>query len=78
MALDGVEYDIFDEIPVGYACDCSRERMERALISLGKKDIEQIFDECRAEGKAEEIEICCQFCDRKYKFDRDDLKEILK
>ena len=42
MALDGVEYDIFDEIPVGYACDCSRERMERALISLGKKDIEQI------------------------------------
>ena len=78
MALDGVEYDIFDEIPVGYACDCSRERMERALISLGKKDIEQIFDECRAEGKAEEIEICCQFCDCKYKFERDDLKEILK
>lgn len=78
LALDGIEYDVFDEIDVAYACDCSRERMERAIISLGKKDIEEIFAECRAEGKSEEIEICCQFCDKKYKFFREDLSEILK
>ncbi|MBO7149037.1 MAG: Hsp33 family molecular chaperone HslO [Clostridia bacterium] len=77
LALDGIEYDIFDEIDVGYICDCSRDRMERAVISLGKKDIEEIFAECRAEGKSEEIEICCQFCDKKYKFFREDLSEIL-
>ena len=78
LALDGIEYDIFDEIDVGYSCDCSRDRMERAIISLGQKDIEEIFAECRAEGKSEEIEICCQFCDKKYKFFREDLSEILK
>lgn len=78
MALCGVEYDVFDEIDVAYACDCSRERMERAVISLGKKDIEEIFAECRSEGKDEELEICCQFCNNKYKFTRDDLADILK
>ena len=76
LALDGIEYDIFDEIDVAYVCDCSRERMERAIISLGKKDVEQIFSECRAEGKPEEIEICCQFCDKKYIFTRDDLSKL--
>ncbi len=78
LALEGIEYDVFDEIDVGYACDCSRERMERAVISVGKKDINEIFEECRLENKPEEIEICCQFCDKKYKFGRDDLKEFLK
>lgn len=78
LAFDGIEYDVFDEIEVGYACDCSRDRMERAVISVGKKDIEEIFAECRQENKAEEIEICCQFCNKKYTFTREDLKDILK
>lgn len=78
LALEDIEYDIFDEIEVGYYCDCSRERMERAVISVGKKDILEIFDECKAEGKPEEIEICCQFCDKKYTFVKEDLKDILK
>ncbi len=76
LALEGVEYDIFDEIEVGYACDCSRERMERAVISVGKKDICEIFEECKAENKPEEIEICCQFCDKKYKFGREILENF--
>lgn len=74
LALEGIEYDVFDEIDVGYACDCSKERMERAIISIGKKDINEIFEECRHEHKPEEIEICCQFCNKKYKFG----KEILE
>ncbi|MBE6605642.1 MAG: Hsp33 family molecular chaperone HslO [Ruminococcaceae bacterium] len=76
LALEGVEYDVFDEIEVGYACDCSRERMERAVISVGKKDICEIFEECKAENKPEEIEICCQFCDKKYKFGREILENF--
>lgn len=78
LALEGIEYDIFDEIDVGYACDCSRERMERAIISIGKKDIYEIFDECRAENKPEEIEICCQFCNEKYKFTKDDILPLIR
>ena len=76
-ALEGVEYDIFDEISTAYSCDCSRDRMERAVISIGKKDMNEIFSECRAEGKPEEIEICCRFCNKKYKFTKSDLEKYL-
>lgn len=77
MALEGIEYDIFDEIDTGYYCDCSRDRMERAVISVGKKDILEMFEDCKKEEKPEEIEICCQFCDKKYVFTRNDLAHIL-
>ena len=68
IALDGIEYDVFDELDVGYVCDCSRERCARALFSLGKKEIEGILAECRDDGKPEEIDMECHFCDKKYKF----------
>lgn len=54
-----------------YECKCSREKMERALISLGKKELRDIIDE---QGEAE---MCCQFCDVKYHFDKNRLEEIL-
>ncbi|MGN1115135.1 MAG: Hsp33 family molecular chaperone HslO [Candidatus Ornithomonoglobus sp.] len=54
-----------------YECKCSRDRMERALISIGKKEIREIIEE---QGEAE---MCCQFCDKKYKFNRTELEEIL-
>lgn len=68
IALDGIEYDVFDELDVGYVCDCSRERCARALFSLGKKEVEGILAECRDDGKLEEIDMECHFCDKKYKF----------
>lgn len=77
LALAGIEYDIFDELKVGYCCDCSRERMERALISIGKKDLTELFDECKAEGKPESIEICCQFCKKKYAFSKEQMNKYL-
>lgn len=55
-----------------YECDCSKERMERALISIGKKELQDIIDE---QGEAE---LTCHFCDNKYKFDREELTELLK
>ena len=57
-------------IPV-YECDCSREKMERGLISIGKKELANILEE---DGKAE---IECRFCNKKYNFNSNDLKEIL-
>ena len=58
--------------PVEYRCYCSRERVESALISLGRKELEEI----RSEGKTFPVE--CQFCDTVYRFTPDDIKDILK
>ncbi len=69
-ALSGVEYDIFDEIPVEYRCTCSRERTARALYSLGRAEVERILSEQRELGEPESIELGCRFCGKKYVFDR--------
>lgn len=61
---------ILDEREIKWHCDCSRERMEAALVSLGKKDLRQLIDE---DGQAE---LTCQFCRRSYRFDRDELEAI--
>ena len=74
LALQGIEYDLFDVIDVDYKCTCSRDRMHRALISLGEKDLRKLFDEQIAEGKPEELEIECRFCNTKYSFTPEDLK----
>ena len=73
IALRGIEYDPFDVLEVEYKCDCGRDRMKRALISVGKKDLEEMFAENVAEGKAEALEICCRFCNKAYTFTTKDL-----
>ena len=62
----------FDNEPVSYKCYCSRERVEAALISLGRKELEEIA----AEGKSFPVE--CQFCDTIYEFTPADIEEMLK
>ena len=57
---------------VSYKCYCSRDRVERALISLGKKELREILEE----GKSFPVE--CQFCDTVYTFTPEDIREILK
>lgn len=52
-------------------CDCSRDRLERALISIGEKDLREMIEE---DGEAE---LTCQFCGKRYHFDRDDLTSLL-
>lgn len=76
IALEGIEYDIFDELDVEYACDCSRERCARALRSLGEKEAYSLFEENKAEGKGEEVQFECHFCDKRYVFTKDDADEI--
>ncbi len=60
IALDGIDYDVFDELEVGYRCTCSRERIEGALISVGQKEIDRMLAEQAAEGKPEELEVDCR------------------
>lgn len=70
--LDGLEPNILDESEVFYKCDCSRERTERVLISLGKKELSAMADE----GK--DVEICCHFCDKKYNFTPKEIAKLIK
>ncbi|MGN0373007.1 MAG: Hsp33 family molecular chaperone HslO [Enterocloster sp.] len=64
--------EINDRIPVRFSCNCSKSRVEKALISIGKKDIQEMIDD----GKP--IEINCHFCSKNYTFDVEELKEILE
>lgn len=73
LALQDIEYDLFDEIDVDYLCTCSRERMEKAMRSIDKNDLRKMFDEQIAEGKPEELEIVCRFCNSKYTFNPQDI-----
>ncbi len=76
IALDGIEYDLFDQIDVAYKCTCSRERMAAALHSVGKKELRRMLDEQLAEGKPEELEISCHFCNNSYRFTPENLEKL--
>lgn len=78
IALEGIEYDLFDELEVEYKCDCSRERTERALISVGETEIESIFAEQREKGEKELIELECNFCNAKYQFTKENVASLFK
>ena len=69
--LSDFEVKILESDPVEYRCACSRERVERALISLGKGELESML---REQGGCE---LTCQFCDSVYRFTAQDLEHIL-
>ena len=71
IVLDGFMYFTTEEKEVEYRCDCSKERVERAIISLGKKEIQKIIDE---DGSAQ---LTCHFCDSVYNFDKEQLINLL-
>ena len=76
IALNGIEYDLFDELTVEYKCDCSYDRTKRAVVSLGKAEIDSIFAEKRENGEEEKIELECHFCDKKYVFTKEDTDKL--
>lgn len=69
--FEGIEMDPPEEFFPEMRCDCSRERMEQALISIGKKELQQIIDE------DEKAELVCHFCRKKYQFGKEELKALL-
>lgn len=71
-ALEGLDVEYTDTMPTQFHCNCSKERVEKALISIGKKDIREMIDA----GKP--IEMHCHFCNTSYTFTVEELKEILK
>ncbi len=71
-ALEGLGGEILDQWDAVYYCDCSRERTERILLSLGKKELQKLADE----GKT--TEVCCHFCNKKYEFSTDEIVKLLK
>ena len=70
--LKGFDIEITDKIPVEFYCNCDKKRVEKALISIGKKELEEMI----REGK--EVELNCHFCNSNYIFQVEELKEILK
>ena len=69
--LDGFAVDFLQTDEIGYRCACSREKVERALISMGKNELGKMAEE------QEKSEVTCQFCDKIYTFSREELRELL-
>ena len=72
LVLDGLDLEITDTMPAKFYCNCSKERIEKAIISVGKKEIQSMIDD----GK--DIEVKCHFCNTAYNYTVDELKELLK
>ena len=70
--LKDFDLEILEKHPVEYRCYCSRDRVTRALISMGKKDLGELIQD---QGKAE---LTCQFCDQVYHYSKEELEEILQ
>ena len=72
LVLKDLEPMVYEKIPVSYKCDCSRERIEKALISIGKKDLDEIIKEDKL------AEISCHFCNTVYHFNEAELIDLRK
>lgn len=70
--MSDFDLKILETCPVEYRCYCSRERVERALISLGREELEQMLSE---QGGCQ---LTCQFCDAVYEFTAEDIRRLLK
>lgn len=70
--LKDYEIEYFENVPAQYQCDCSRDRTDRALISIGKEELEKIINE---DGKAQ---ITCHFCDNVYEYNKEELEKLLE
>lgn len=70
QVLRGLEYETVMRVPVEYRCNCSRERVEQALRSVGREELEDMA------ASGEETEVSCQFCDRVYRFTPEELRAL--
>lgn len=70
--LDGLTPNVLDKFTCAYKCDCSRERVERALVSLGNDELDKMAKE------QDDIEVCCHFCDKKYHFTPEEIISLKK
>lgn len=71
MLLGDQGLEITDKTPIAYHCNCTRDRVEQALISIGEKDLKEILEEDHGAS------LKCHFCNKEYQFSEDDLKQII-
>ena len=71
ILLDGLGMTVLDKVDTGFRCDCSPEKIERALIATGREELQQMIDEDK------EIEMVCSFCRKKYIVSVEELKKLL-
>ena len=64
------DFKLLNKTPIEFRCNCSKEKFERGLISLGKKELLDILNE---QG---EIKVDCQFCDKVYRFNQEDVERL--
>ena len=69
--LKGLDPVVTDKSPVEFRCNCGKERYERALVLLGRDEVQKIVDD------GEPVEIRCQFCGKKYSFSPEELRSVL-
>ncbi len=70
--FDGMDLQILEKEPVCYQCDCSREKMEKALIAMGRRDLTELMEE------DEGAELTCHFCRTSHQFTKEDLASLLE
>lgn len=70
--LKGLEMEVIDSVPVNFVCNCSKQRVRKALASISKSDMQSMVDD------GEPIEVKCQFCNTAYTFDVEELKKMLE
>ena len=72
FVLGEFDLKINDSMPCCFECDCTRDRVSQALLSVGKKELQDMIDE----GK--DIELQCHFCSKKYKFTPEEIREMME
>lgn len=70
--LKGFDVEILEDSPVEYRCGCNHNKVVRALVSLGREEL------LRLQAEEDNMEVTCQFCDKVYKFSKDEIGEILQ
>ncbi|MCR5718939.1 MAG: Hsp33 family molecular chaperone HslO [Lachnospiraceae bacterium] len=70
MLLEGFDIEVLDDVPCSFYCNCDKQRVSKALISIGKKELKDMIDD----GK--EVTLNCHFCNSNYTFTVDELKEL--
>ncbi len=70
--LDGLDVSFTDTLPCSFFCSCSQSRVEKALVSIGFRELDEMIRE------GEPIEVNCDFCNKKYTFDVEKLKALAR
>ncbi len=72
ILFEGLGLEITDRMPTQFSCNCSKERVEQAVVSIGRKEIQAMIED------GEDIEVKCHFCNTAYQYTVEELKEIIK